>query len=184
MRWAGHVARMGDKRNAYRLLVGKPEGRRSLGRPRRRCLDNIRMDLVKVWWGYVDWIGLAQDRGRRGALVNSVMNLQVPCNAGKLSSVRTTTDLSSSAQLHRVSNIKSVSELYGQRFCVFIMTSLDRFRWWHSFSESYAPEKKFFHSVFCIVLAGLRDGIHFVAKGTFLALLEIKPQVASLMNEI
>jgi hypothetical protein len=60
IRWAGHVARMGEKRNAYRLLVGKPEGKSSLGRPRRRWLDNIRMDLVEVGWGNVDWIGLAQ----------------------------------------------------------------------------------------------------------------------------
>jgi hypothetical protein len=78
MRWAGHVARMGGKRNAYRLLVGKPEGRRPLGRPRRRRLDNIRMDLVEVGWGDVDWIGLAQDRDRWRALVNSVLNLRGP----------------------------------------------------------------------------------------------------------
>jgi hypothetical protein len=64
MRWAGHLARMGKKRNAYRLLEGKPEGKRPLGRPRRRWLDNIRMDLVEVGWGDVDWIGLAQDRDR------------------------------------------------------------------------------------------------------------------------
>jgi hypothetical protein len=64
MRWAGHVARTGVKRNTYRLLVEKPEGRRPLGRPRRRWLDNIRMDLVVVAWGHVDWIGLAQDRDR------------------------------------------------------------------------------------------------------------------------
>jgi hypothetical protein len=61
MRWAGHVARMGEKRKAYRFLVGKPEGRRPLGRPRRRWLDNIRMDLVEVEWSDVNWIGLAQD---------------------------------------------------------------------------------------------------------------------------
>jgi hypothetical protein len=78
MRWAEHVARMGKKRNAYRLLVGKPEGRRPLGRPRRRWLDNIRMDLVEVGWGDVDWIGLAQERGRWRALVNSVLNLWIP----------------------------------------------------------------------------------------------------------
>jgi hypothetical protein len=59
MRWAEHVARMGEKRNACRLLVGKPEGRRPLGRPRRRWVHNIRMDLVEVGWGDVDWIGLA-----------------------------------------------------------------------------------------------------------------------------
>jgi hypothetical protein len=64
MRFAGHVARMGEKRNACRLLVGKPEGRRPIGRPRRRWLDNIRMDLVEVEWGDVDWIGLAQDSDR------------------------------------------------------------------------------------------------------------------------
>jgi hypothetical protein len=72
MRWAGHVARMAEKRNAYRLLVGKPEGRRPLGRPRRRW-----MHLGEVGWGDVDWIGLAQDRGRWRALVNAVMNLRV-----------------------------------------------------------------------------------------------------------
>jgi hypothetical protein len=71
MRLAGHVARIKEKMNAYRLLVGKPERRRPLGRPRRRWLDNIRMDLVEVGWGDVDWIGLAQDRDRWRALVNS-----------------------------------------------------------------------------------------------------------------
>jgi hypothetical protein len=69
---------MREERDAYRLLVGKPEGRRPLGRPRRRWLDNIRMDLVEVGWGDVDWIGLAQDRDRWRALVNSVLNLRVP----------------------------------------------------------------------------------------------------------
>jgi hypothetical protein len=78
IRSAGHVARMGEKRNAYRLLVGMPEGRRPLGRPRRRWVDNIRMALAEVGWGDVDWIGLAQDRNRWRALVNSVMNVRVP----------------------------------------------------------------------------------------------------------
>jgi hypothetical protein len=78
MRWAGHVAGIGEKRNAYRLLVGKPEGKRPLGRPRRRWVDNIGMDLGEVRWGDVDWIGLAQDRNRWRALVNSVLNLRVP----------------------------------------------------------------------------------------------------------
>jgi hypothetical protein len=68
---------MGEKRSAYRLLVGKPEGRRPLGKPRHRRLDNIRMDPVDVGWGDVDWIGLAQDRDRWRALVNSVLNLRV-----------------------------------------------------------------------------------------------------------
>jgi hypothetical protein len=78
MRWAGHVARMGEKMNAYRFLVGKPEGRRPLGRPRRRWVDNIRMDLGEVGWCDVDLIGLAQDRNRWRPLVNSVLNLRVP----------------------------------------------------------------------------------------------------------
>jgi hypothetical protein len=78
VRWMGHVARMGEKRNACRLLVGKPEGRRPLGRPRQRWVDNNRMYLVEIRWGGVDWIGLAQDRNRWRALVNSVMNLRVP----------------------------------------------------------------------------------------------------------
>jgi hypothetical protein len=76
MRWTGHVRRM--KRNAYRLLVRKPDGRRPLGRPRRRWLDNIRIDLVEVGWGDVDWIGLAQDRDKWRVPVNSVLNLRVP----------------------------------------------------------------------------------------------------------
>jgi hypothetical protein len=78
MRWAGHVARMVEKRNTYRLLMRKLEGNRPLGRPRLRWVDNIRMDLEEVGWGDVDWIGLAQDRNRRRALVNSVLNLRVP----------------------------------------------------------------------------------------------------------
>jgi hypothetical protein len=78
MRWAGHVARIGEKRNAYRLLMGKPEKKRPLGRPRSRWVANIRMDLGEEGWGDVDWIGLAQDRNRWRALVNSVLNLRVP----------------------------------------------------------------------------------------------------------
>jgi hypothetical protein len=73
----GTCSTNGEKGNAYRLLVGKPEGRRPLGRPRRRWLYNIRMDLVEVGWGGMDWIGLAQDKDRWRALVNSVLNLQV-----------------------------------------------------------------------------------------------------------
>jgi hypothetical protein len=78
MRWTGHVARLGEKRNAYRLLVGKPGGKRPLGRPGRRWMDNIGMDLGEVGWGDVDWIGLAQDRNRWAAFVNAAMNLRVP----------------------------------------------------------------------------------------------------------
>jgi hypothetical protein len=69
---------MGEKRNAYRLLVGKPEGKRPLGRPRCRCVDHIRMDRGEVGWGDVDWIGLAKDRNWWRALVNSGLNLRVP----------------------------------------------------------------------------------------------------------
>jgi hypothetical protein len=74
----GPCSTNGEKRNAYRLLVGKPEGTRLLGRPRRRWVDNIRMDLGAVGWGDVDWIGLAKGRNRWRALVNSVLNLRVP----------------------------------------------------------------------------------------------------------
>jgi hypothetical protein len=77
MRWTGHAAQMVEKRNAYRLFVGKPDGKRPLGRPRCRWVDNIRMDLGEVGCGDVDWIGLAKDRNRWRALVNSVLNLRV-----------------------------------------------------------------------------------------------------------
>jgi len=78
MRWAGHVARMGEGRVVYMVLVGKPEGKRPLGRPRRRWVDNIGMDLQEVGCGYVNWIGLAQDRDRWRTLVSAVMNIWVP----------------------------------------------------------------------------------------------------------
>jgi hypothetical protein len=97
MRWAGHCSTNEEKTNAYKLLVGTPEGKRLLGRSRRRWVDNIRMDLGEMGWGDVGWIGLAQDSNRYRALVNSVMN------AGKLFSGLTLGVLSSSAQLHRVS---------------------------------------------------------------------------------
>jgi len=78
MRWTGHVARTGERRRVYRVLVGKPEVKRSLGRPRRRWEDNIMMDLQEVGCGYMNWIGLAQDRDRWRTLVSAVMNLRVP----------------------------------------------------------------------------------------------------------
>jgi hypothetical protein len=78
MRWAGHVARMGKKKSAYRILVGKPEGKRPLGRPKRRWEDNIEMELREIRWGGMDWIDLDQDREQWRALVNTVMNLRVP----------------------------------------------------------------------------------------------------------
>ena len=78
IRWAGHVAGMGEERGVYRVLVGKPEGRRPLGRPRRRWVDNIRTDLHEVECWYMDWIGLAQDRDSWRKLVGAVMNFRVP----------------------------------------------------------------------------------------------------------
>ena len=78
MRWTGHVARMDEERGVYRVLVGKPEGRRPLGRPRHRWVYNIRMDLQDVGCGYMDWIGLAQDRDRWRTLVSAIMNFRVP----------------------------------------------------------------------------------------------------------
>jgi hypothetical protein len=78
IRWAGHAARMGETRNAYTILVGKPEGKRPLGRTRRRWVDNIKIDLREIGWDGRDWIELVQDRDQWRALVNTVMKLQVP----------------------------------------------------------------------------------------------------------
>jgi hypothetical protein len=78
MRWAEHVEHMGEKKNEYKILVRKPEGKRPLGRPRRRWEDNIRIDLIEIGWGDVDSIDLPQDRDQWRALVNTVMNLRVP----------------------------------------------------------------------------------------------------------
>ena len=77
IRWAGHVARMGEGKVVYRVLVGKPEGRRPMGKPSRRWEDNIRMDLRELGCVCVDWMKLAQDRDRCRALVSAVMNLWV-----------------------------------------------------------------------------------------------------------
>jgi len=78
MKWAGHVARMGEERGVYRVLGEEPEGRSPLGRPRRRWADNIRTDLQEVGCVYVDWMGLVQDRDRWRTLVSAVMKLRVP----------------------------------------------------------------------------------------------------------
>jgi hypothetical protein len=78
MRWAGHVARLGEKRNAYRILVGKPEGKRPHGRPRHRWVDNIKMDLREIGWDGVDWMDMVEDRNQWRALVNMILNLRVP----------------------------------------------------------------------------------------------------------
>jgi hypothetical protein len=78
MKWAGHVTRMGEEMNAYRILVGKPEGQRPLARPTRKWEDNIRIDPREIGWSGMDWIDLAQNRGQWRALVNTVMILWVP----------------------------------------------------------------------------------------------------------
>jgi hypothetical protein len=78
MRWAGHVARVTEKRDVYRLLVAKPKGKRPLGKPRHRWIDNIKIDFLEIGFGVVEWIGLAQDRYRWRALMTEVMNLWVP----------------------------------------------------------------------------------------------------------
>ena len=78
MRWAGRVAHMGERTGVYRVLVGKPEGNRPLGRPRRRWEGNIKMDLQEVGCGGMDWIELAEDRDTWRARVNAAMNLRVP----------------------------------------------------------------------------------------------------------
>jgi hypothetical protein len=78
MRWAGHVARIGETRNVCRIWVAKPEGKRPLGRQRRRWADNIKRDLRKIGWDGMDWIDVAQDKDQWKALVNTAMNLQVP----------------------------------------------------------------------------------------------------------
>jgi hypothetical protein len=78
MKWAWHVARVVGKRNAFRILVGKSDGKRPQGRPRRRWVDNIKMDLRKIEWDGMDWIDLAQDRDQWRALMNMIINPRVP----------------------------------------------------------------------------------------------------------
>jgi hypothetical protein len=101
----GTCSTNGEKRNVYRLLVGKSEGKRPLGRPRCRWIDSIKIDLLKTGLSVVDWIGLAQDRYTWRALVNSEMNLRVPSSAGNLPNGCTTGGLLSGTQLHRVSSL-------------------------------------------------------------------------------
>jgi len=103
MRWAGHVARMGEERVVYRVLVGKPEWRRPLVRPRRRWVDSIRMDLQEVGYVYMDWMGLAQDRDRWRTLVSAVMNIRVPWNAGNFLTSRKPVGFSRRTLHHGVS---------------------------------------------------------------------------------
>jgi hypothetical protein len=94
---------MGEKRNACRILLGKPEEKRPLGRPRHRWVDNIKIEFREVGWGGMDWIDVFQDRDQWRALVNMVMNLRVPKNVGKFLSNCTTGGFSRRAQLHEVS---------------------------------------------------------------------------------
>jgi hypothetical protein len=109
VRWAGHVGRMGEKRNLYWILVGKPERRRPLERPRRRRENNIRMDLREIGWGGMDWIDVAQDRDQWRAFVKTVMNLRVPNNDGKFLSIYATGSFSRRDLVHGVSLFTNLS---------------------------------------------------------------------------
>jgi hypothetical protein len=100
MRWAGHVARMGEKLNGYRILMGTLEGQRPLGRPRRRWVDNIKMDLRQIGLNGMNWIDLVQDMDQWRALVGTLMNLRVPYNAGTFLSSCTIRGFSKRTQLH------------------------------------------------------------------------------------
>jgi hypothetical protein len=100
---AGHIARKGDRRGAYRVLVGRPEGRRPLGRPRPRWGEGIKVDLKEVGWVGMDWIDMAQDRNRWRVLVNTVMNLRVPQNAENFLTSWGTVSFSRRTPLHGVS---------------------------------------------------------------------------------
>ena len=126
MRWAGHVAHMGEERGVYRVLVGKPEGKRPLGRSRRRWVDNIRMDLQEVGCGYMDWIGQAQDRDRWQTLVSAVMNLRVPWNAGNFLTTCKPVSFSRRTLHHGVSNMlfKIGVEISSYSFPVFILAEV------------------------------------------------------------
>jgi hypothetical protein len=100
-----HVALMGEKRNGYRILVGKPEGKRLLGRPWHRWVDSVKVDRREIGWGGMDWIDLAQGRDQWRALLNMVTNLLVPWNAGKFFNSCTIGGFSRRAQLHEWVNL-------------------------------------------------------------------------------
>ena len=102
-RWAGHVARMGERRGLYGVLVGKTEGKRPLRRPRRRWEDNIKMDLQEVRFGGLVWIGLSEYRDRWRTLVNAVMNLRIPKNSRNFLTSREPVSCSRRTPLHGVS---------------------------------------------------------------------------------
>jgi len=115
IRWTGHVTRMGEGRGVYRVLVGKPEGKRPMGRPRLRWGDNIKMDLHEVGCGGMDWIELAQDRGGWRALGNAVINLRVPQNAGNFLTSCKPVSFSRRTLLHEVRST-DVRFLYPYQF--------------------------------------------------------------------
>jgi hypothetical protein len=102
IRWAGHVAHTWEKRNIYRILIRKPEGKRVLGRPSRKSEINNKMVVSGIWWGGMDWIDLPPDRAQWRALVNTVMNFRIPWNIRKFMSNWATGGLSREAQLHGV----------------------------------------------------------------------------------
>jgi hypothetical protein len=112
----------GEKRNACRILVGMPGGKGPLGRPRRRWANNIKMDFSEMGWGGMDWIDLVEGRDQWRALVNAVMNLQVPLNAGKFLSSCTIGGFSRRAQLHEVSLLNCVR--VGAEILIFMNKSL------------------------------------------------------------
>jgi len=133
MRWAGHVEHIGEERRCIGSCRGKPEGRRPLGRPRRRWVDNITMDLQEVRCGYMDWTGLAQDRDRWRTLVSAVMNIRVPWNAGNF--LTSCKPVNFSRTLHNgVSNSVFYSlQLINTRSCNYSCTSSC---WWVSTPET------------------------------------------------
>jgi hypothetical protein len=102
MRCAGHAARMGEMRNAYKILVGKPEGKRPLGRPRQRWEHNIRIDLRETGWKVVDWVHLLQDRAQWRTPVNTEMNFRVPLKAGNFLTSWVTVSFSRRTLLHGI----------------------------------------------------------------------------------
>jgi hypothetical protein len=116
MRWVGHVALTGDMRNAYKIFVGKPEGKRPLGRPRRRWEDKIRMDLKEIGWKGVDWLHLAQDRDQGQDLLSTVLNLRIPLKGRTFLTVGVTISFSRRALLHGVSWLASLFVI-GYPFC-------------------------------------------------------------------
>jgi hypothetical protein len=118
MRSPGLVARMGERKNACRILVRKPEGKRPLGKPRCGWMDNIKIVLRVIGWIAMDWIDLVQDRDQWRALVNTVMNLRFPYNAGKFLSSCTTGSFSRRVQIRKVSYYGSLCDAFSTAGCI------------------------------------------------------------------